>query len=726
MHRIKPLFVGGLATLCLPAFAADELNNFQSFTGYTGLINIPTAEVLRKGMVDMGHNNQLDLIGQKYVDGHNFILSAGIFQNFEASGQIASSTMHDNLFYTEGNGQTRDLSFNAKYQLPYIPKNWFSVAVGGKDIGGAANNYETYYVVASKEVGDFRFSLGMAKSDRLTGEMDGAFAGIEWQLFDWFTLQAEHDGEAENAAARITVPKEWLYDVGTLTLTSRFYSNSDFDEEGTYWGINFSLPFTSSVDQNLTKAAPAAYIKSNTVNANVPPEQTPLTINRSTTDEGDQQAAYKSASEQNVSYIGTSQKSNTSSHSSTKSDTSKRINVQVAALKAELANDGFENLLVGYNKQNQIVVKFENSIFNRNDIDALGLVLGRIAEYVTPSNAQFNVVLSKYDIPLMSVTGLVSNYREFINGNTTPDLNITKSPQPMPKALTWVGLTHANSPYFKPRVTFGPALTNSYASELGVYDFSLAIRADVEVPLWQGAGVLVGGQVHVANSDDFEKDGSFRRLREPTGFDRALFYQTFELPFGFYNQTQIGYFKETYDYTAITNETAWLSEAGRHKVTANLGYFEYQNYNGNRDYKTLSYQYNWVEQDITLHATAGEFWSKDTGVKVESRFWFGDSYISIFAEDTATRKAGVAISIPLTPRKDMNVSSYGQIKGTQAWRHSISTQIGESHNRLVFNQGYTPSSAVSLDKTFLNQGRMSSDYVYGNLSRLKEVYLEYK
>ncbi len=725
MYRVKPLLVGGLAVLCTPVFAADELNSFQSFTGYTGLINTPTAEVLNKGIVDIGYNNQLDFRGTKYLDGHNFIFSAGLFNGLEVSGQIASSSMHDNTFYSEGRGQTRDLSFNAKYQLPYIPKNWFSFAVGAKDIGGAANNYETYYAVASKEVGDFRFSAGIATSERLTGQMDGAFAGVEWQLFDWFTLQAEHDGEAENAAARITIPKEWLYDIGTLTLTSRFYSNSDFDEQSTYWGVNFSTPLSSTAAPRAASAAPTSYTESNS--------QPTKPVNVST-----QSASLVVAAEVNTSNTITTDamtaditltkpvKGDLADTHSLQNNDQKSINVQVASLKIALAADGFENLQVAYNQQNQVVVKFENSVFNRNDIDAFGLVLGRIAEYVTPSDAEFNVVLAKYDIPLMSVSGQVSNYREFIEGSITPDLNITKGAQPMPNALTWVGLTRANSPYFKPRVTFGPAITNSYATELGVYDFSLALRADVDLPLWQGGGITVGGQVHVANSDDFEKKGSFRRLREETGIDRAVFYQTFALPFGLYNQTQVGFFKETYDYTGIINETAWLSDAGRHKISADLGYFEYQDYNGSREYKTLSYQYNWVEQNITLHATAGEFWSEDTGARVESRFWFGDSYISLFYEDTSVRKAGVAFSIPLSPQKDMNVTRYGQVRGTEAWRHTASTQVGESHNRLVFNQGFTPKTAITLDRTFLNQGRMSSDYIYANLLRLKEVYIKYK
>lgn len=707
MYRIKPLFVGGLATLCLPVLAADELASFQSLNGYTGLINTPTAEVLDKGLIDFGYNNQLDLRGIKYLDGHNFIFSASLFDGFEASGLIATNSMHDNLFYSEGKGQLRDLSFNAKYQIPYIPKDWFRFAIGAKDIGGAANNYETYYAVASKELGDFRFSLGMGQSDRLSGQMDGAFAGIEWHPLDWFSLQVEHDGEAQNAAARITVPKKWLYDIGSLTLTSRFYSNSDFDENSTYWGVNFTMPFTSSVKSS-----------------DIVPAPQPLSTRYEAVSVGKAQRSSKNT-EQHFSYSN-AKISNIEQPYLISDMTEKKVNTQVFNLKSQLAKDGFENVLVGYNMQNQIIVRFENAVFNRNDIDALGLVLGRIAQHITLADAQFSVVLAKYDIPLMSVRGSVSNYDAFIKGNATPDLNISQGGLPIPGGVTWVGLARSNSPYFKPRVTFSPALTNSYATELGVYDFSLALRADVEVPLWQGAGVSFGGQAHVANSDDFDKNAPFRRLREETGIDRAVFYQTLSLPFGLYNQTQVGFYKETYDYTGITNETTWLSETGRHKVTANLGYFEYQNYAADRDYKTLSYQYNWVEKNITLHATAGDFWSKDSGAKVESRFWFGDSYLSIFLEDTAVSKVGIAFSIPLTPRKDMDVARYGQVKGNEAWRHSVSTQIGESHNQLVFNQGTIVTSAISLDRTFLNQGRLSSDYIYANLMRLKDAYIHYK
>lgn len=714
MPKLNLLFLSCAAALSLP-IAADEIKSHQSFSGYTGLINTPNAEALSSGSVDIGYNNLLDFKGQRYLDGHNFIFSAGLFEGLEVSGQISSNSIHDNMFYSEGRGQTRDLSFNAKYQLPYIPKDWFSVAIGAKDIGGAANNYKTFYAVASKELWDFRFSAGLGSSDRLTGEMDGAFAGIEWQPLEWFSLLTEYDAEAVNAAARITIPKKWLYDIGEITFTSRFYSSTDFSEDkDTYWGVNFTLPLSDEAKTNYEPVKPAPYVAptSNTLAAKV-------------NDYGlgfiQTSVAPKLAEQPDALTVTSAEQSQTQNSQKVVSSS---LSKQAITLKDALINDGFENVVVGYNSTT-VFVNFENSVFNRNDIDAIGVVLGRIAENIVNENTHYSVQLSKTDIPLLAISGNIDNYRLFIEKGVSPDLNVQQDKAVIPEGVTWAGKAQA-SPYFKPRVTLSPAISNTYATELGVFDYSIAIRADVDVPLWKGAGVILGGQVNVENSDDYDERGPFRRYRQETEFDRAMFYQTFKLPFGFYNQTQVGFIKERYDLTGITNETTWLSDEGRHRISAQLGSYKYEDYRGSKTFQALNYQYNWVEQDITLHAQAGNYWYEDSGYKLESRFWFGDSYLAVYYEDTNTTKAGLAFSIPLSPRKDMKAYKFGQIKGTESYRHTASTEIGESTNRLVFSQGFIPGSAISTYRTFLNQGRMSSDYVYQNLARLKEAYLTYR
>lgn len=710
MSKLLPLLASGFVAFSLPSFSEEPLKTYRNFTGFTGLINTNNAEVLESGSIDFSYNNMLDYRAVEYMDGHNFIFSAGLFDGLEVSGLIAANSMHDNMFSykVKEEGQTRDLSFNAKYQIPFIPRKWFSLAIGSKDIGGAANNYRTHFAVASKELWDFRFSLGAAKSDHVTGMMNGAFGGIEWMPLDWFALQVEHDAEAVNAAARLTVPKEWLFDLGELTFTSRFYSNTDYSEnDSTYYGVNFTMPLSSQARKNYKeiKPAPAVVVAKNSE---------PSDLSKPRKFEVAQAAV--SAASQNNSPI----------YENKPSKPQVSLSSQVHRLKLALIEDGFENIRIGFNQTPSVVVKFENRVFNRNDIDALGLVMGRISEFVSEEHARFLIQLEKSDIGLLNIQGSVENYRQFVAEGTSPDLDIRQGDVATPSGMMWVGNTAEQSPYFLPRVSFSPALSSTYATELGVYDFSLALRADVEVPLWKGAGVNVTMQKVVANTDDFEKGDSFEGRRLKGGLDQAVFYQAFELPFNIYNLTQVGVFREYYDYYGVINETTWVSPDGRHQVSANIGKFEYQDYDFNRDYYVGEYQFNWSEQDITLHASMGKFWGLDKGVKVESRFWFGDSYISVFAAETVAQQVGIAFSIPLSPRKDMKVTPFGQVKGNEAWRHSVSTRIGESHNALVSKQAYVPYTRINMSRTFLNQGRNSSSYVYANLARLREAYLTYK
>ena len=709
MPKFKAPLIKALITssvmLTLPALADDTLNNYRSFTGFTGLINTPNAEVLEQGMMDFSYNNQLDLRGETYLDGHNFIFSAGLFEGFEASGFIASSSMHDNLFYKEGDGQTRDLSFNAKYQIPYIPKDWFSLAVGARDLGGAANNYSTYYLSASKQWHDFRFSAGISKSETETGQMNGPFAGVEWQVLPWLTIQAEHDAEAANAAVRATIPKELLYNLGTLTLTSRFYSSTDFAQEDTFFGINFTMPFSEQNKQHYTKSAPV-----------IPGKKLPATTNKNKI----------IASKIQYKPENTFKAKLANSNNKNQKTQSKPLNTQIRKLKRALMLDGFENIRVAFTRKADVYVEFENPIFNRNDIDAIGLVIGRITEYFNNDNSQFNVQLSKQEIPLLALSGRINEYSSFIENGITPKLNIHQGKAKKPTGLVWVGNKAANSPYFKPRVTIGPALSATYATEMGVYDYSLAIRADVHIPLWKGAGVNVRAQTRVAETDDFEPNKPFYNRKVQNGIDQAVIYQTIELPYNIYNQTQFGIYREFYDYYGLINETAWQNETGRHSLNAKIGYFEYKDYLHERDYHTLSYRYNWPEKDVSFHATAGKFWEEDTGYKLESRFWFGDSYVSLFMSDTQAQQAGIGFSIPLTPRKDMKVTQYGQVTGNKAWRHKVSTRIGESHNELLNKPAYVTDTAINLNRIFFNQGRLSSSYVNANIERLKEAYLSYK
>ncbi|KZN51405.1 YjbH domain-containing protein [Pseudoalteromonas luteoviolacea] len=713
MSKFFPPLMFGLTIASTSSFSNDELDTYRSFTGFTGLINTTNAEVLESGLWDIGYNNMLDNYTHSYVDGHNFIFSAGIFEGLEVSGQITSSTMHDNIFFTsvDGDNQIRDLSFNAKYQLPIIPEEWFSLSIGSKDIGGAANKYETHFIVASKEWRNFRFSLGASQSEHQTGMMNGPFGGIEWMPVDWFAFQVEYDAEAINSAARVVIPKEWLFDLGELSLTSRFYSSTDFDEDDIYWGVNFKAPFSklARTSKSHVEAAPQ------------PSLLTPLSSQNTARIE------HRQLDSLETERFDIKSSSHTDSEKSNEHILQKKeLNNLARELRNRLIDDGFESVRVGFTAHPIIIVTLENATFNHNEVDALGLAVGRITEIFSGTSAKFVLELQNHSIPMVALSGDVANYERFLSDNVEPDIHIKMGAMRNVAGISWVGLENANQRWFKPRVTISPEVNSTHATEFGVLDYSLALKADVNLPLWKGAGFNLSAQTLVSESDDFKEKRIFDDLSEDNGVRSAFFYQTYQLPWGLYNQTKIGFFREFHNYNGIINETAWVSADGSHKFTNTYGYFEYQDHDADRDYHTIDYQYYWSEKDVSFHVTGGKFWRKDSGVKVETRFWFGDSYVALFGEDTNAKVAGIALNIPLSKRKSMNVTQYGQVKGSSGWRHQIGTRIGESANHLVYQQAYQPRVPVSLNKTFFNRGRSSVHYINNNLSRLREAYLTYK
>ncbi len=741
MSKLKLIAVGGALLASFPALADDEPRSYMSFAGYTGIFHTPTAEVLDKGYFDFSYNNQLDYRGNSYLDGHNFVFAAGLFEGLEISGAIASTTMHDNTFVLRRQRELglsdepskRDLSFNIKYQLPVIPKEWFSVAVGAKDFGGAANQYETFYLAASKEWGDFRFSTGVGSNSRPHGQMNGVFAGVEWQPWDWFALQVEHDAEAVNAGARVTIPERWLFDIGRITLTSRFYSNTEIAENETFWGINFTMPISRQARRpNSVSPAPSAGRYSATADAQE--EQTPSSATQRSVESNTHSehnatnSTQHEFSPQQRTVQDSAQRAQTEPAERGNNEYRSGLTLQAQNLRAAILRDGFEGVSVGFNQSAHFVVQFENYVFKRNDLDALGLVMGRISETVYESGAEFTVQLVTRGMPMLAISGNVENYRAFILGDAAPMLDVRRGKMQPVNGVAWAGMPDANSPYFKPRVTLGPALSTRLATELGVYDYALALNASIDVPMWRGGGLSVSAQTPVVRTEDYERGKAFGRFNPDSGLTQAALYHTMELPFGIYYQGQVGFFQEFNDFTGIKNELMWLDQSGRHQISTEFAYLNYNDYRGYNDYQTASYRYNWVERDISFHATAGRFFYGDEGAKLEARFWFGDGYVALFAQATDVNVAGIAFSIPLTPRKEWAITRtrYGQVSGNEAWRHSVGTRIGESANALAVGRAHHLETPVSLERTFFNQGRLSPLYIQNNTFRLREVYLTYR
>ena len=149
---------------------------------YTGLVSIPTAEVVEPGQY--GLELQLDgAFAQVNSDPRIINTELGLSPRFE--GGVDSDLSKDT--------QTRAL-LNAKYLLLTKDKRHPALALGICSVGRHVSN--TPYLVATQEFGGVRGHLGAARID----ERDRWFIGVDHAVNDKLTLMADYTSGSDNFA----------------------------------------------------------------------------------------------------------------------------------------------------------------------------------------------------------------------------------------------------------------------------------------------------------------------------------------------------------------------------------------------------------------------------------------------------------------------------------------------------------------------------------------------
>ena len=188
---------GLAALLCaaLPpaALEAERFDDAVAFPLFTGLLNVPSAEVTPDGRLDPAISNYLDPhLPDDHEDPRSFGFSLGVFPHVEIGGRVADST------------RMLDLSGNVKLQIPRLPAWAPSVALGVQDFAGEAQKFESRYAVASYALGPVRASLGYGLGpDR----MRGVFGGAEWSVGGGLTVLGDYDADEIHVGARYVSPE---------------------------------------------------------------------------------------------------------------------------------------------------------------------------------------------------------------------------------------------------------------------------------------------------------------------------------------------------------------------------------------------------------------------------------------------------------------------------------------------------------------------------------------
>lgn len=209
----------GLALVACGALCQEPpapLTQPATINGLTGLIRVPTAEILPDGLYHLVWTPPYGGLSKSMAGRVNYSIGMSVLPRTELSLSLSSPSL------------ATDLALHGKYQIRPGGAGKPALAVGVVDAGRNFESENTAYAVATWRVLNDRAALTLGGS---AGGNKGLLAGAQCSLYPWLTLQAEFDGDRANAGVVLQHGRTWLRAADT--------------NAGTAVTVGFAAPLTS-------------------------------------------------------------------------------------------------------------------------------------------------------------------------------------------------------------------------------------------------------------------------------------------------------------------------------------------------------------------------------------------------------------------------------------------------------------------------------------------------
>lgn len=668
---------------------AGEFHNALSLQGFTGLLNTPNAEVTAEGRFYGLFSDQKESKWRNKVwRQENYMFSVGLFSFAELGGRL-----------TEARGVgARDLSGNVKLKIPFIPEGRYlpAVALGVQDIGGGEHRLRTAYAVATEELWRMRFSIGYGTgSDR----MKGVFGGGELKVLDWIYLLGEYDTTETNVAARLITPEVFGIPVNfqVTAKTSLTHRPGNF-ELGV--GLQFPLGLDHFNKKPLSAVPEEAALKAADGQA-APP----------------QRSAAASGQEASVP----------------EDDAGDVVDGSLLRLQERLVAQGFRNVRVGRQEMKLLVIEYENSRFNHNEMDGLGVVSGTAVIHSPAGFENLRLILKKKNIRVMQLEAPLNDFRMFLEDAGKLE-QLRESLQVTTDAADDEGVRYvagsANPSRPRASLLIHTGLKTFVGTEVGVFDYLLSIRPDLYVDTWKGSVVNARWDIPVSWSENFDNGKTFRSSRENSRLDRLMLFQAIKVsPTIMANVGGGMLFPDAY---GTLNELLWTPGSGTHRFSLTHAFADDSKRHATHEVYLGAYRYYFSPLELYLEGTGGRFRDQDNGFKLTLKRFFGDTSFSVYYKNSETadrqhvQMGGVQIAFPLTPRKDMKPYPL-QVRGSDEWSYAqeVVIAVPGQRNPVGKSIGVDSLSDFNLERVFYNRDRLSGEYIKKHLLRLRDAYAAY-
>ncbi len=225
-----------LSSLLILTFSTASYAATPANPGFTGLWEYPTAEMLPDGHGRIGLT--------KATPYNHYFINLSWLPWLEVNARFNTF----NTVYIGGEERWRrymDKSMDLKFILWHskAPEHWIipSVAIGITDMMGT-ELMKAEYAVATWRYNQFAATVGYG-----TDRLNGAFAGVEWDVTDWLTIKAEYsplDYANDTASKKRIVPDDMLptkkYNAGIVLRTPWGMEGSASYQRGYEWVFGIS------------------------------------------------------------------------------------------------------------------------------------------------------------------------------------------------------------------------------------------------------------------------------------------------------------------------------------------------------------------------------------------------------------------------------------------------------------------------------------------------------
>ncbi|MBC5765341.1 YjbH domain-containing protein [Ramlibacter albus] len=668
----------------LPVPCALAAGDGIATRGATGGLTIPSGSVLQHGDAAFTASDFQEPALGSNTRRRDLTFGIGLAPNFELFGRYAN---YENPIpgSTAANG-LRDISANVKLKLPRLWRHQPDLAIGVTDLGGGATNFGSTYFVASDRLGWLDWTLGYARAGALLREarnpktFDGVFGGLQLRAGEsGLSAIAEYDGQQKFAGVRYRSPSI-QYLAGTRLELSVLRSFGARDPAGR--------------DVDRTSAA---------VSVIVPLEQIaerPRTFRP--------ERALRAADSQS------------SAMGATPED-------RLEALQRALVASGMERVRVG-TLDRDLVVEYENHVFGQTEADALGVVLGLAAELAPAGTSRLRAVTLKAGLPMYVTSAGVAEYRSFLrsadSGSVSGSLAVDGFKAHQAERVSWQAALpgRRNFAHFQ----LEPELVNTVATELAVFDYSLAANLKSFFPLWRGAEFHTSYVQRLSSTENFEPGNFFGAFRHRNGLKVAALQQSFWL--GSHVLVSAGVGRYRYDNFGVEVESTMFMPGGRDVIRLKGATYERNPGESRAQAMPLSASYRWAPAPHTwVEAGLQQYTDGTRGPSIVLTRWFGEVGANLFVRRGGTRTfGGFELTIPLTPRRGADLAGF-TLNGTPQFTKGVRTRIvsGSGVNFVELGGVLDFPLQYNAEQRLLNGGHVSEKYFISRLHRMREAFYLY-